>query len=67
MRELSHVELEMVEGGNPIAVGVLVGAGVIALAGLAVVAYGISEGCSGSMEVSAEGIKVEVTCPPKTN
>ena len=67
MRELSHVELEMVEGGNPVAVGVLVGAGVIALAGLAVVAYAVSKDCSGSMEINSEGIKVEVTCPPKTN
>jgi lactobin A/cerein 7B family class IIb bacteriocin len=63
MRELTSFELEQVEGGNPVVVGVVIGAGVIALAGLAVVAYGISEGCSGSMEVNAEGIKVEVTCP----
>jgi hypothetical protein len=67
MRELSHVELEMVEGGNPVAVGVMIGAGVIALAGLAVVAYGVYNNCSGSMEISSDGIKVEVTCPPKTN
>ena len=67
MRELSHVELEMVEGGNPLVVGAVIGAGVIALGSLALIAYGVSEGCSGKMEISEKGIKVEVTCPPKTN
>lgn len=63
MRELTAFELEQVEGGNPLLVAVAVGAGVIALAGLAVIAYGISEGCSGSMEVSQQGIEIEVKCP----
>lgn len=63
MRELTAFELEQVEGGNPLVVAVAIGAGVIALAGLAVVAYGVSQGCSGSVEVNPEGIKVEVTCP----
>ena len=64
MRELTMVELEQVEGGNPVVIGAIVGAGVIALAGIAVVAYGVSEGCSGSVTISTEEIKIEVTCPP---
>ena len=67
MRELSHVELEMVEGGNPVAVAAVAIAGALLIGGLVVVAYGVSQGCSGSVEVSSEAIKVEVTCPPKTN
>ncbi|TNJ35531.1 hypothetical protein [Arenimonas terrae] len=67
MRELSHVELEMVEGGNPVVVAGLVIGGALLIGGLVVVAYGVSQGCSGSVEVSKEAIKVEVTCPPKTN
>lgn len=67
MRELSHVELEMVEGGNPVIVAGVVIAGALVVGGLALVAYGVSEGCSGSIEVSSEAIKIEVTCPPKTN
>ena len=66
MRELTMVELEQVEGGNPVLIGALVGAGVVALAGIAVVAYGVSEGCSGSVTISAEEIKIEVNCPPPT-
>ena len=64
MRELSNVELELVEGGNPILIGMLAVGGVVAIGGLGLIAYGISQGCSGSMEVSTEGIKIEVTCPP---
>ena len=67
MRELSHVELEMVGGGNPVAVAAVAIAGALLIGGLVVVAYGVSQGCSGSVEVSSEAIKVEVTCPPKTN
>ena len=63
MRELSMVELEQVEGGNPLLVGALVVGGVVAVGGLALIAYGVSQGCSGSLEISEEGIKVEVTCP----
>ena len=63
MRELTAFELDQVEGGNPLLIAAAIGAGVIALGGLAVVAYGISEGCSGSVEVSKDGIKVAVTCP----
>ena len=63
MRELQAFELDQVEGGNPLLLAVAIGAGVIAVGGLAVIAYGISEGCSGSMEVSKDGIKLSVTCP----
>jgi hypothetical protein len=65
MRELTHVELEMVEGGNPVVVAGVVIAGALVIGGLVVLAYGISEGCSGSLEVSSEAVKIEVTCPPK--
>jgi lactobin A/cerein 7B family class IIb bacteriocin len=63
MRELNMVELEQVDGGVAPLVVLAVGAGVIGLGGLGLVAYGVSKGCSGSLEISSEGIKVEVTCP----
>jgi lactobin A/cerein 7B family class IIb bacteriocin len=63
MRELSIVELEQVDGGVAPLVVLAIGAGVIGLGGLGVLAYGVSKGCSGSLEISSEGIKVEVTCP----
>lgn len=65
MRELSHVELEAVGGGNPIVIGVVVAGAVLAAGALALAAYGVSEGCSGSVEISTEAIKVEITCPAK--
>ena len=63
MRELTAFELEQVEGGNPLLIGVAIGAGVVALAGVALLAYAVYNDCSGSMEISQEGIKIEVTCP----
>jgi membrane fusion protein len=66
MRELTMVELEMVEGGNPLLVGALIGAGIIAVGGLALLAYAVHEGCSGSLSISADSIDIEVTCPPPT-
>lgn len=66
MRELSQVELEMVGGGNPLVVGVIAVGAVLAVGGLALVAYGVSQGCSGSIEFSSEAVKIEVTCPPIT-
>jgi hypothetical protein len=64
MRELTQTELGMVEGGNPAAVVVVpVVIGVVVLAGLALLAYAVHENCSGSLEISDEGLKVEVTCP----
>lgn len=65
MRELSHVELEAVGGGNPVVIGVIVVGGLLAAGALALAAYGVSEGCSGSVEISTEAIKVEITCPAK--
>lgn len=67
MRELSSVELELVEGGNPVAVGALVLAGIAVVGGIGLMAYCVYNDCSGSLEVSSNGIKAEVTCPPKTN
>ena len=63
MRELTMVELEQVEGGNPVVVvGVVIGT--IALAGVAVLAYAVHEQCSASMSISAEQIEIEVDCKP---
>lgn len=67
MRELNHVELEMVGGGNPIVIGAIAAGAVLAAGALVLAAYGVSQGCSGSVEISTESIKVEITCPPKTN
>lgn len=63
MRELTMVELEQVEGGNPLLVGALIGAGIVAVGSLALLAYAVSEGCSGSLTISADSIEVEVSCP----
>lgn len=65
MRELSMVELEQVDGaGAPVVVAVVV-VSVIAIGGLALLAYAVSEQCSGSLEISTEGVKVEVDCSGK--
>lgn len=63
MRELSLVEMELVEGGNPllIAGAVIVGAAVVG--GIALLAYAVHNNCSGSLNVNSEGIAIEVTCP----
>ncbi|MBP6595889.1 MAG: hypothetical protein KA187_00215 [Arenimonas sp.] len=63
MRELSLVELEQVGGGNPLLVGVVVVGAVAVVGGIGLLAYAVHERCSGSLEVSDEGIKIEVTCP----
>jgi hypothetical protein len=63
MRELSTVELEQVEGGNPVVVAVAVVGVVAVVGGIGLLAYAVHERCSGSMEVSDKGIKMEVTCP----
>lgn len=62
MRELSLVEMELVEGGNPllIAGAVIVGAAVVG--GIALLAYAVYNDCDGSLEISEEGIKIEVSC-----
>lgn len=63
MRELSLMEMELVEGGNPllIAGAVIVGAAVVG--GIALLAYAVHNNCSGSLSVGNDGIKIEVTCP----
>lgn len=63
MRELTQMELEQVDGGVAPAVVVPIVIGVVVLATLAVLAYGIANDCSGSVELSEQGLKVEVTCP----
>lgn len=65
MRELSMVELEQVDGAGAPLVAIIVVVGVVAVGGLGLVAYGVSRDCSGSVEISDKGIKVEVTCPGK--
>lgn len=66
MRELTNVELELVQGGNPLLIAAAVAAGVISLASLALLGYAVSLGCSGSLSITKDGITVEVTCPPPT-
>ncbi len=63
MRELSNVELEQVEGGNPLVVGVVVVGALALVGGIGLLAYAVHEKCSGSLEISETGIKIEVTCP----
>lgn len=63
MRELSMVELEQVNGAGAPVIAVIVLVGTVAVGGMAVVAYGVSKGCSGSMEVGTDGVKLEVSCP----
>ena len=62
MRELSLVEMELVEGGNPllIAGAVIVGAAVVG--GIALLAYAVYNDCDGSLSISEEGIEIEVSC-----
>lgn len=66
MRELTTLEMELVQGGNPLLIAAAVAAGVISLASLALLGYAVSMGCSGSLTISKDGISVEVTCPPQT-
>lgn len=66
MRELSMVEIEQVDGGVAPLVVLGIAAGVVAVGGLGLIAYGVSKGCSGSLEISSEGIKIEVSCPTGT-
>ena len=63
MRELTMVELEQVEGGNPVVVAAVV-VGTVALAGVALLAYSVHEQCSASMTISTEEIEIEVDCRP---
>lgn len=65
MRELSMVELEQVDGGVAPVVAAAVVVGVIAIGGLGLLAYAVSRDCSGSLEISGEGVKIEVECPGK--
>ncbi|HLT05582.1 hypothetical protein [Arenimonas fontis] len=61
MRELTVVELEQVEGGNPLVIGAVV-AGVTIIAACGVATYAIYKECEGSVEVSSEGVKIEFNC-----
>lgn len=62
MRELTRVEMELVEGGNPLLIAGAVIAGVAVVGGIALLAYAVSQECDGSLEVSGDGIKIEVSC-----
>lgn len=66
MRELTQMELEMVEGGNPAAAAIVV-AGIVILAGIAVVAYAVYNECDATLEVSSEGITLEISCDGDPN
>lgn len=66
MRELSAFELEQVAGGNPVVVAVVAVGAVAVVGGIGLLAYAVHEKCSGSLEVSDQGIKMEVTCSGAT-
>jgi lactobin A/cerein 7B family class IIb bacteriocin len=65
MRELTQMELEQVDGGVAPVVVVPIVIGVVVLAGLALLAYGVYNDCSGSLELNEQGLKIEVQCPAK--
>ncbi|KFN51298.1 class IIb bacteriocin, lactobin A/cerein 7B family [Arenimonas composti] len=60
MRELTQMELEMVEGGNAALVPVIIG--IIVLAGVAVAAYAVANECDVSFEVGVDGMSFEIDC-----
>ena len=62
MRELSLVEMEQVEGGNPVLIDGAVIVGLAVVGGIALLAYAVYNDCDGSLEISDEGIKIEVSC-----
>lgn len=62
MRELSLVEMEQVEGGNPVLIAGAVIIGVAVVGGIALLAYAVYNDCDGSLEISDDGIKIEVNC-----
>lgn len=62
MRELTLAEMELVEGGNPIVIAGAVVVGVALVGGLALLAYAAHNDCDGSLEISDEGIKIEISC-----